>query len=511
MRDLHQRQGRRWSPAPSVAVSLALSLAMIAASAAVTAPRVLAVGSVSLATIGAAYSQDFDTLASVGTASTVPLGWEFSESGTNANMTYTAGNGSSNTGDTYSFGATGSGERAFGGLLSNALAPRVGAQFTNNTGGPITSLDVAYTGEQWRLGQVTTGRAADRLDFGLSTDASSLTTGTWADVNALDFSSPVVAGTVGALDGNGAANRTALSFSITGLSIANGASFWIRWLDSDLTPGADDGLAVDEFSITPRLDGPDLAIAKRHDGTPIQGQASLEYLLVVENVGSQPTSGPATVVDALPAGLTATSLSGRGWNCSLATLTCTRADELGPGKSYPPIRLTVTLAVDAPSSVTNTATVSGGDDVNTANNTASDPTPIIGVGPRPACAEQPATIWVALGRIIGGPSGGNEYGGVLTGTPGDDVIVGSMGSDVVSGGEGADRICLLAGWDVADGGPGADRIEGGPGVDVLSGGPGNDRLTGGLGPDVFNGGDGTDTATDFHRFEGDTRTGVEHY
>ena len=46
---------------------------------------------------------------------------------------------------------------------------------------PITSLAISYTGEQWRLGQVDTGRAADRLDFQLSTNATSLTTGTWTD------------------------------------------------------------------------------------------------------------------------------------------------------------------------------------------------------------------------------------------------------------------------------------------------------------------------------------------
>src|SRR6185369_8821 len=40
-----------------------------------------------------------------------------------------------------------------------------------------------------------------------------------------------------------------LSSTITGLSISNGASFWIRWTDVDAT-GADDGLAVDDFSLT---------------------------------------------------------------------------------------------------------------------------------------------------------------------------------------------------------------------------------------------------------------------
>ncbi len=213
-----------------------------------------AAGSVSLTTFGLAYTQNFNTLASSpdgGTSGTVPTGWDFAESGTNANTTYGIGTGSNNSGNTYSFGATGNTERAFGGLLSGSLVPMIGANLINNTGGTITSLAISYTGEHWRLGQNTSGRAADRLDFQLSTNATSITTGTWTDYNSLDFSSPVVAGTVGALNGNVAPNRTAISFTVTGISIANGASFWIRWADSDLIPGSDDGLSVDDFSITP--------------------------------------------------------------------------------------------------------------------------------------------------------------------------------------------------------------------------------------------------------------------
>ena len=146
-------------------------------------------------------------------------------------------------------GPAGNTERAFGGLLSGSLVPLNGAQFTNNTGGTITSLAVSYTGEQWRLGSATAGRSADRLDFQLSLDATSLTTGTWTDYDSLDFSSPVVAGTVGALNGNVAPNRTALSFTITSLSIPNGASFWVRWADFNVA-SSDDGLSVDDFTLT---------------------------------------------------------------------------------------------------------------------------------------------------------------------------------------------------------------------------------------------------------------------
>ncbi|HZS05307.1 MAG TPA: hypothetical protein VFD58_10775 [Blastocatellia bacterium] len=95
---------------------------------------------ISLTTLGTAYTQNFDTLASSGTSSAVPAGWAFSESGTNANTTYTAGTGSSSTADTYSFGATGSTERAFGGLRSSSLVPTIGACFTNDTGRQITKL-----------------------------------------------------------------------------------------------------------------------------------------------------------------------------------------------------------------------------------------------------------------------------------------------------------------------------------------------------------------------------------
>jgi hypothetical protein len=111
-------------------------------------------------------------------------------------------------------------------------------------------LAISYTGEQWRLG-LDNRNAADRLDFQYSLDATNLTVGTWIDVDALDFNSPTTTGTVNTLDGNAPANRTALGGTITGLSIANGATFWIRLTDFNIS-NADDGLAVDDFSLTAR-------------------------------------------------------------------------------------------------------------------------------------------------------------------------------------------------------------------------------------------------------------------
>src|SRR4030095_11424156 len=206
-------------------------------------------GSISLTTLGTPYSENFNTLANSGTSSTVPNGWAFAEALANANTTYTAGTGSSTTGDTYSFGAASNPERAFGGLRSGNLAPTIGAAFTNNTGSTITSLAISYTGEMWRAG-VTNRNAADRLDFQLSTDATSLTTGTWVDHDTVDFNSPNILTSLGALDGNATSNRSLITATISGLSIGNGSSFWIRWQDFDIS-SSDDGLAVDDFSLTP--------------------------------------------------------------------------------------------------------------------------------------------------------------------------------------------------------------------------------------------------------------------
>ncbi|MBK9527132.1 MAG: VCBS repeat-containing protein [Acidobacteria bacterium] len=204
---------------------------------------------VSLTTLGTAVTQNFDTLATSGPEGTLgPDGWYFSESGTGANTTYSAGTGSGTTGDTFSFGATASTERAFGGLQSNSLNPTIGAQLTNNTGSTVNQLAIDFTGEQWRLG--ATGRV-DQLDFQYSTDATSLTTGTWTDVNNLDFVAPVTTGSTGALDGNVAPNRTVKSSAVTNLLLANGSTIWIRWNDFNAS-GSDDGLAIDDISITPK-------------------------------------------------------------------------------------------------------------------------------------------------------------------------------------------------------------------------------------------------------------------
>ena len=138
------------------------------------------------------------------------------------------------------------------------------------------------------------------------------------------------------------------------------------------------------FDVTEVVPLNDVVITKTHTGNFSQSQTGATYSLTVSNYGALATSGTVTVIDTIPTGLTATAASGTGWTCTLNTpaagqVQCTRSDALAAGSSYPPITLTVNVASTAPSSVTNGATVSGGGDYYTNNNTATDPTTINGV------------------------------------------------------------------------------------------------------------------------------------
>ncbi|HLW98829.1 MAG TPA: S8 family serine peptidase [Candidatus Acidoferrales bacterium] len=133
-------------------------------------------------------------------------------------------------------------------------------------------------------------------------------------------------------------------------------------------------VATDQTNISP---APDLNVLKAHAGNFVQGQTGATYTITVNNVGLGPTSGAVSVLDNLPAGLTATAMAGAGWACTLGPLVCTRGDVLSASQSYPAITLTVNVAGNAPASVTNMAAVSGGGELNLSNDTAVDPTSIL--------------------------------------------------------------------------------------------------------------------------------------
>jgi uncharacterized repeat protein (TIGR01451 family) len=99
-----------------------------------------------------------------------------------------------------------------------------------------------------------------------------------------------------------------------------------------------------------------VTIGKSHSANFVQGQTGASYTILVANTGTTSTSGVVTVTDTLPPGLTATSIAGAGWSCTLGTLTCQSNGSLAAGTSYA-LTITVNVAANA-SSVTNQASAS---------------------------------------------------------------------------------------------------------------------------------------------------------
>jgi uncharacterized repeat protein (TIGR01451 family) len=157
--------------------------------------------------------------------------------------------------------------------------------------------------------------------------------------------------------------------------ITSGSNGYLAHAGYDLVTGLGTPTAATVAGLA-MVPGTDLCVDCVHSGNFRQGDTGDSYTITVTNSGTAATAGSVSLVDALPAGLTATAMSGPGWTVDLATLTATRSDVLAGDASYPPLTLTVNVAGDAPTTVTNVATVSGGGQWNTANDAAGDPTSI---------------------------------------------------------------------------------------------------------------------------------------
>jgi uncharacterized repeat protein (TIGR01451 family) len=236
------------------------------------------------------------------------------------------------------------------------------AAFTQGQTGATYTLSISNFGMASSSGTVT---VVDTLPPGLTAIAFSGTgwnctlstlTCTRSDALAANTSYPPITLTV-----NVAANA--------GTSVKNSAT---------VSGGSEGNLTNDSVSdVTAVTPVADLTVTSTHSGVFTLGQSAATYTLTVSNPGAGPSSGVVTVQDSLPQGITATSIGGTGWNCAISTLSCTRNDALAAGSTYPPLTLTVSVAQTMPSSVSNSVTVSGGGELNTANDTATDGTTIL--------------------------------------------------------------------------------------------------------------------------------------
>ncbi|RSK42468.1 Calx-beta domain-containing protein [Hymenobacter perfusus] len=198
---------------------------------------------------GTTYNQNFDGFLPTGTA--YPDGWtgiRLAGTGTlNATLTPAVQADNSNAGTTYNAGPlTGTNtDRAIGSISSGSTVPAFGAAFTNQSGAAISQLTLAGRAEQWRSGD---NAIVEALAFEYSTDATSLSTGTWTAVTGLDIRELATTATTAAtLNGNDAANSAAITATFP-ITWAAGSTIWIRWKDTN-DAGADALLALDDFSL----------------------------------------------------------------------------------------------------------------------------------------------------------------------------------------------------------------------------------------------------------------------
>lgn len=203
------------------------------------------------------YSQNFDALpgSSAGWTNNVTLpGWYAAKSSADS-TNILAGTGSGTTGGLYSFGVAGVHpvtERALGSLASGSADPvTYGIRFTNDTGLVVTNILISFTGEQWRNGG---SGAASALTFACGVSSSPITNAIdaagWTNFPALDFVTPTIGSSAGALDGNVPTNRQNFSgVSLAGVSVAPGQELFLRWNDEN-DPGNDSALAIDDLTIS---------------------------------------------------------------------------------------------------------------------------------------------------------------------------------------------------------------------------------------------------------------------
>ncbi|HSQ00274.1 MAG TPA: LPXTG cell wall anchor domain-containing protein, partial [Candidatus Dormibacteraeota bacterium] len=157
----------------------------------------------------------------------------------------------------------------------------------------------------------------------------------------------------------------------------------------------------EEFTPIPEV-APNIALFKSFPGL-CRPSTTTTFTLQVRNIGGIATSGPITIVDPMPAGLSFVQATGNGWDCSSppstpAQLVCVRNTFLNAGASAPLITATVTVDANAGPVLINTAIATTPGDLDIADGTA---TAICRRNPVPAPAASPWALALGLVVLIG--------------------------------------------------------------------------------------------------------------
>lgn len=222
---------------------------------------------VSYQTSGSVYAQNFDGLPAGGSFvltgkgpfnisgspinGTSMAGWQLlMTAGTGANASFAVGTGSSTGNGVYSFGSSGSADRALGTLASGSGIYAIGVLITNNTGGLLNRFTISFTAEQWRKGGST-----NKNNWNFRYKTGNLMNMDQTDLlnNAnLNFSSVINTSQASGLNGNLSENQLSISYSIDSVSWQPGEQLLLRWDDADET-GNDDASGIDNFQFSATL------------------------------------------------------------------------------------------------------------------------------------------------------------------------------------------------------------------------------------------------------------------
>lgn len=172
------------------------------------------------------------------------------------------------------------------------------------------------------------------------------------------------------------------SAPVTSVTITYGNTTSPAWATGD-PPSQLVGVYFNGFCVQ----NPDLTLAK---SAPASSKVltNFAFQLNAANPGSAATSGTVTVTDTINASLLniQSITAGTGWTCTpnsgfpitsgSVLVSCSSSGAIAAGQSGVPVA-TVTVSATAaalPGPATNTATISGGNDINTGNNSASSST-----------------------------------------------------------------------------------------------------------------------------------------
>ncbi len=197
---------------------------------------------ISIGALNSAVTENFD---SIGTSTTLPSNWRMSPQNGGASPTWSAGvgtatqaahSGSPATGGRYNWGTSAT-DRSLGFMTSGSYASpnNVMAFYQNNTGSTISSLNISYDIERYRINS-----AAASVSMFYSTNGTSWTsiTGTTSSfstgTSSYTFASPTT---------------DSKSISLSALSIASGTSLYLRW-SFNTTGSSSQGLGLDNISLT---------------------------------------------------------------------------------------------------------------------------------------------------------------------------------------------------------------------------------------------------------------------